>query len=76
MGADSRMDSATIIWSLLFGSIGLGYFIYGKKQSDIVVRFTGIALMIYPYFFAETSTLVFVGLGLLALPRLITTISD
>jgi len=70
------MDSATILWSLLFGSIGLGYFIYGKQQSNSVVRYTGIALMVYPYVFTSTLTLVCAGLVLLVLPKLIAMMSD
>jgi hypothetical protein len=25
-------NSAPLLWGILFGSIGMGYFIYGKKQ--------------------------------------------
>ena len=69
------MDSATILWGLVFGSIGLGYFIYGKQQSNGIVRYTGIALMIYPYIFTSTLALVCVGLILLALPKVVAFIS-
>jgi hypothetical protein len=65
------MDSATILWSLLFGSIGLGYFMYGKKQSNPVARYSGVALMIYPYFISNTIVLVVVGVVLLLLPKLV-----
>lgn len=63
------MDITTILWSLLFGSIGFGYFIYGKKQSHAVVRYTGIALMIYPYFIPNNTALIIVGFMLLLLPK-------
>jgi hypothetical protein len=59
---------ATLLWSLLFGSIGLGYFIYGKKQSAPVPLVCGLALMIFPYFVANTIALVSIGLGLTAVP--------
>ncbi|MBU2711744.1 hypothetical protein [Zooshikella harenae] len=65
------MNTATILWGLLFGSIGLGYFIYGKKQSNIVIRLAGIALMIYPYFVDNTIALILIGAGLMLLPRFI-----
>ena len=29
-------NTAQIIWSMIFGSIGLGFFIYGKKQKAFV----------------------------------------
>ncbi|ROS00275.1 hypothetical protein EDC56_2913 [Sinobacterium caligoides] len=63
------MDTATMLWGLLFSSIGLGYFIYGKKQSHTVARYTGITLMIYPYFIFNTIALVTVGTLLLLVPR-------
>ncbi|MGI0117411.1 hypothetical protein [Zooshikella sp. RANM57] len=65
------MNTATILWGLLFGSIGLGYFIYGKKQSNIVIRLTGIALMVYPYFVDNAIALILIGTGLMLLPRFI-----
>ena len=27
-----KMDTGLLLWGLLFSSIGLGYFIYGKRQ--------------------------------------------
>ena len=57
-----------LLWGLLFGSIGLGYFMYGRRQEKIVPRYSGIALMVFPYFVHNTYWLVGVGLGLLALP--------
>jgi hypothetical protein len=63
------MDMTLILWSIFFGSIGFGYFIYGKKQSHIVARYTGVALMIYPYFIHNTVALVIVGFLLLLVPK-------
>jgi hypothetical protein len=65
------MDMTTILWSLFFSSIGFGYFIYGKKQSHAVARYTGIALMIYPYLVQNLVVLVIVGFMLLLLPKLL-----
>ncbi len=65
------MDSATILWGLLFGSIGVGYFIYGKNQAHVVARYTGIVLMIYPYFMSNVVALVIVGILLLLLPKFV-----
>jgi hypothetical protein len=35
---------------IVASSVGLGYFIYGKKLSDLHFLISGIVLMIYPYF--------------------------
>jgi hypothetical protein len=65
------MDTSTLLWSLLFGSIGLGYFIYGRRQKTIVPLVTGLALMIFPYFVANTILLVTLGVALIAIPYFI-----
>ena len=62
------MSTATQLWGLLFGSIGLGFFIYGKKQQDIVILVCGMALMIFPYFITNSYFLVLIGSALVALP--------
>ena len=56
-----------LLWGLLFGSIGLGYFIYGKKQRSAVPLCCGLALMIYPYF-VSNMLLVGIGVALCAVP--------
>jgi|TARA_R110000868_G_scaffold23142_5_gene93876 hypothetical protein len=65
------METSTILWSLLFGSIGFGYFIYGKRQNNLVVRYTGFTLILFPYFVPNSVILVLVGLGLMAVPYFI-----
>lgn len=62
-------DTWTLILGLIFSSIGIGYFIYGKKQANIVVRYSGIALMIYPYFIENKFAVLGVGIVLMALPK-------
>lgn len=62
------MTQATILWGLLFGSIGLGFFIYGKRQGVIVPLVCGVALMIYPYFISSTWLLLVIGIALMAVP--------
>lgn len=62
------MNAATLWWGLLFGSIGLGFFIYGKKQGVIVPLVCGLALMAFPYFVSSTVWLVIIGVVLIAIP--------
>ncbi len=61
------MDTSLLLWSLLFSSIGLGYFIYGKRQKAVVPLFCGLGLMIYPYFVSNTLLLVAIGVALMVL---------
>ena len=62
------MDSQSLFWGLIFGSIGLGYFVYGKKQRSVVPLVCGLGLMVFPYFVSNTVVLVIVGLLLSAIP--------
>jgi hypothetical protein len=59
---------AWLLWGLLFGSIGLGYFIYGKRQRAAVPLLCGIALMVFPYFVSNIVLLVGIGTLLAAIP--------
>jgi len=61
-------SESMLIWGMVFGSIGLGFFIYGKKQKAIVPLVTGIALFIFPYFIPDITMLVIVGAILVVLP--------
>jgi len=63
MGSASMM-----VWSMFFGSIGMGFFIYGKKQKALVPFLTGLALFVFPYFISDVYTLVITGTILVAVP--------
>jgi hypothetical protein len=60
-----------IFWGIIFGSVGLGYFIYGKKQQVFMAMACGLGLMVYPYFVSNTILLVAIGVALSALPYFI-----
>jgi predicted membrane protein len=62
------MNTSSLLWGLLFGSIGLGFFIYGKKQRRAVPLICGLVLMIFPYFISNTFLLVTLGVVLISLP--------
>ena len=65
----SPVDSeASILWSLLFGSAGLGFLIYGRRQRMLVPLVCGLALMVYPYFVSSTVLLVLIGVILVTIP--------
>ncbi|HEX2595431.1 MAG TPA: hypothetical protein VHL61_03105 [Luteimonas sp.] len=59
---------ATLLWGVLFGSIGLGFFVYGKRQGAPVPLACGIALMVFPYFVSNNWIMVLVGAALMAVP--------
>ena len=65
------MNENVLLWGLLFGSIGIFYFRYGKKSANSVMRYTGVALLLFPYVVHNTIAMVAVGAGLMLLPRLV-----
>jgi predicted membrane protein len=56
------------LWGLLFGSIGLAFFMYGRKQRAVVPLVCGLALMVFPYFVTNTVLLVLIGVALMTIP--------
>jgi len=59
---------AILLWGVLFGSIGLGFFIYGKRQGAPVPLACGLLLMVFPYFVSNTWATVLIGALLMAIP--------
>ena len=57
-----------LMWGMLFGAIGFGFFLYGKKQKAVVPLIAGIALCVVPYFIANVYVLVGIGIVLVAIP--------
>lgn len=64
-------DTQVLIWGMVFGSIGLGFFLYGKKQKSIVPFATGIALFVFPYFMPNLLVMLVVGAVICAVPYFI-----
>ena len=62
------LSTSSLLWGLLFGSIGLAYFVYGKKQKAPVPLVCGFSLMAFPYFVSNVILLVGIGLVLAVLP--------
>ena len=64
-------DTNFLFASLLWGSIGVGYFIYGRRQGKTIPLLCGIALAVYPYFMPNTAVLVLIGAIFVAVPYFI-----
>lgn len=59
---------ATLIWGMVFSAIGLGYFVYGKRQQHMLALACGLGLMLYPYFIDSAWWMVLIGVALMAPP--------
>lgn len=62
------MDATTLFAGVIFGSIGMGYLVYGKKQHKGMALLSGLLLCLVPYFTANIYLLVLAGILLMALP--------
>jgi len=63
-------DSSTIfILSIVFGIIGMGYFSFARKKEDKKIFFySGIVLMVYPYFVEGLTLNILLGLVFTLIP--------
>ncbi|KEF33164.1 hypothetical protein D777_00172 [Marinobacter nitratireducens] len=64
-------DTWFLVFGLIFTSIGLAYFVYGRKQSNLMARMSGIGLMFFPYLVDDIYVFFGVGIVLMALPKFI-----
>ena len=65
------MNATSVMIGIFTGAIGVGYFMYGKRQARFVPLIAGMLLCIYPYFVDSVTWLVVVGVALMAAPFLI-----
>lgn len=67
-----KFDAATLFASLIWGTIGVGFFIYGKKQSAYIPMIGGLGLIGISYFIGSplamsiTSVVIIAGIWFLS----------
>jgi hypothetical protein len=61
----------SLVFGVVAGAIGVGYFIYGKRQVKIVPMVAGALLCVYPYFVDSLLWLCLVGVVLVVAPFVI-----
>ena len=64
-------SSSQLFWGMVFGAIGFGFLSYGWKQKAMVPLFSGVGLMIVPYFLDNVYALIGAGVLLMAAPYFI-----
>mgnify|MGYP003473441658 len=62
-----NISSSFLIASLIWGSVGVGFFIYGKKQRLMIPLFGGIALIAISYLIASALYMSLASIGIIAL---------
>jgi hypothetical protein len=65
------MNTATLLWGVVFGSIGTGFLLYGKRQSAPVPLICGVLLIAFPWFVTNPWAMVAIGVALMAMPKFV-----
>lgn len=55
------MSGISIFLGMIISTIGLAYFIYGKKTEEYIYLIAGMVLMVYPYFIRSTAWTIILG---------------
>ncbi|MDB6076179.1 MAG: hypothetical protein JWO89_3819 [Verrucomicrobiaceae bacterium] len=61
-------DADNLFLSIVFGAIGMGYFVYGKKNARLIPLLAGMGLCGFPYFISSGLAMILVGGGLTLAP--------
>jgi hypothetical protein len=62
------MNTTSLVFGVLYGAIGFGYLIYGRRQRKGIALLSGLALCGFPYFISNIVLLILIGLVFIALP--------
>ena len=62
-----------IMWGMAFGSIGMGMFVYGKRERAMVPLVCGVALSALPYVISSVVGLIAAGSVLALVPVFVKT---
>ena len=61
-------DVTSMMLSVLFGALGAGYALYGRKQRALAPLISGVALIVFPYFVTGGLMTLVVGAVISAVP--------
>lgn len=59
-------NPAGLMASMLISTVGLGIFMYGKKQARLPQLCAGLVMMAYPCFVADATLMLGIGAGVVA----------
>ena len=60
-----------MIYGILFGAIGVGYIVYGRKQRRAIALLCGVVLCAFPYFLDNAYLIIGIGVVLMAVPFIV-----
>ena len=62
---ENLFDTSFLFASLLWGSVGMGYFIYGKKQSATMPMIGGIVICAVSYVVSSWLLMTLLSIGII-----------
>ncbi|MEE4359020.1 MAG: hypothetical protein V2I97_21300 [Desulfococcaceae bacterium] len=65
------MDPGSLFAGVLFGSVGMAYMVYGKKQQNYTALLSGLGLCGLPYLISNLLFLSIISIALIVLPFII-----
>lgn len=60
---------ANLLIAVLLGSIGIGYFIYGRRQQKFEFKLAAMGMFIVPFLFSQWYITLVAGVVLVLLPK-------
>jgi len=66
--ADDGWDTTSMMLGMIWGSVGVGYFMYGKKMAKAAFLLCGIGLCVFPLFISGNLLNLLIGIGLCVIP--------
>ncbi|MEO8002948.1 MAG: hypothetical protein ABI644_13815 [Arenimonas sp.] len=63
-----EMDVTTLLQSMWWSTLGVSYFIYGKRQGKIIAMTCGVFLIGFPYFVSNNIWMFVIGVVLSIIP--------
>lgn len=64
-----NFDSSFLFASLLWGSVGVGYWIYGKKQREMMPMIGGVAMIAVSYIVSSWLLMTLLAIALMVAVR-------
>jgi len=60
------LSPSSLFANIVVSTVGLGFFLYGKKQRRVPQLVTGVVLMVYPYFVNGAVPMLAIGAVIVA----------
>jgi predicted cobalt transporter CbtA len=61
------VNANALLASVVVGSVGLGFFMYGKRQQRVPHLVVGLVLMVFPYLVGSVGLMAIIAAGLIGL---------